>query len=556
MAEDNTQRPKQKPDQSDSPLLSSTSSSNSQLKAGYKTWRYALLIIYMVIIIGAGLTLTAWIVIFTTGNIPSASKAERLNTGSIELKSTPPYFPARGVQVVEQGVIDTPEYTLKGAVITDDVARLTITSRGQEIEITEFTSPLNNWVYLITEDSGLIAPGNNELVIRAYHADGSIIVSQRAANYAGETFTEVVVQLEYMKAPGTITDRMDLTINYLPDIQQLDAVELLKEQESALNYNTTQSGRKEWKSLLDNLEIYRVGTVASGPYQGDDLLIFHQEILFHGQVLIDRVIHDLDQNRFILLRQLSGTSDTSETYLTTLFWAADDINIPSLFLPERLSLNGATLIAGRFSPDDIFNHFRRYYQYNADTKEDESFLKNWEQIGEIKGIGTIYEELDGGYFIVRNPDHTIKIYEAELPTRNKLLLGNYGRYYYPDEMELKIDLDDGGLFTGIYGFYASTSACQPSNYSVLKLSPEQAETRFESMGTFAGYQFLAPIDLADELYDLMPKADEARQLVKEKYPVLMVQDGLGRYVAYFNIEFLEEYGSGCSYSNSVLSLPN
>ena len=270
------------------------------------------------------------------------------------------------------------------------------------------------------------------------------------------------------------------------------------------------------------LSAYKVGIVQGGEFDGDDLYIIEERVLYAKRHY--RVIDDRDDTGLVLLSNISNevASEGSENYILSNAYI-----IPDLIFPQSISIAQSEgqleFEVEVFSPAALFDEF--IDDANAIIRED---LVHDE-------YGALYESVDGGYFVVKAYDHTVKIYRLAFPF---------------EEFEFSLDTEMGDRIDGVYS-PEQPSVCPPILYDV----HIGIDSRLSTISLIDEVALYEPIDQVDSLvrdvYEVQDQVSDYKAFLQD-HPVLLFKDQLDRWVRMRNIEYYHNSETECGYTNSAI----
>lgn len=333
---------------------------------------------------------------------------------------------------------------------------------------------------------------------------------------------------------------VNLAVNWNPELVKVDLTELGWTLPYAL---------QDYK-LEDLFTVYHVGTLRSGSVFGSSrLLLVERWCGGPCGVLHYRVIEKQNpygrRSEFFILKNLSNVMEPADGGIFLEPYSSDQqYDIFDLRLPATISVyhpdldRGFTLEEEQFSPAALFKNF----------VADRPLQKELTHLS----YGTLYEDVERGYFISKLPDHTVKLYQLALPGSRVPREG----YWYSAAIraELTLTPPTGEPFTATYQLN-DFGLCPPFSYSISR----DIESRLAERGTLApGVPFFEPANSNDEFlkkvyeYQYYPERTTSYEDFLNKHPVIFWKDPLERFVKFTNVEFEPAVETECSYFNSVL----
>lgn len=283
-------------------------------------------------------------------------------------------------------------------------------------------------------------------------------------------------------------------------------------------------------------DAWKVGEVVAGQYAGAAFLVLDRLCEGHCGNSLYRVIDSADG--LVFLNDYSNVliGNDQDLFVAMVDDYVFDLN-PSTSFDMIVNHYEITLFEEELVPakmlDDFLSDYHSYATYEHDLQ------------------GRVWSDLDAGYFIVENSDHTVTLYQAEFPFEVAAIdsLGALTVRTEPDWL-----LDNNIVISPDYSLAYIT--CPPLNYSIL--TDADLSSRLELLGkTFTGEELYVPTSTDDELYTTTyeqyyatEKPDYEEWLAE--YPVLVWQDVFGRWFKLTNIEYLPAIEMGCAFVDSAL----
>ncbi len=301
----------------------------------------------------------------------------------------------------------------------------------------------------------------------------------------------------------------------------------------------------------DFYKVYQVGIVNSEPFQGKPFLLIERTCNGPCGIGHYRVIDDRDDQGLILLRIISNQIWEGDHQYFTI---SDAYDVSELHYAEFLNIEYDTRTlsfeAEEFSPAVLFKDYAYNIWDNNASRIKSSYLRH-------DVYGTLYERDEGGIFMVKLPDHTVKIYRLEFPF--ELSKGD-GYTSYLDSTGIYIPVDTNNernkSISGSYTPISIQNVCPPVTYSYIS----DIEDRLVSAGTLDRYYdkrevFILEDDqdeLYKEIYEWGWEPSYTYEEMISDYPLIFLKDDLERWLMLVNVDYYPSLEAGCGYLNSVL----
>ncbi|HEY4517340.1 MAG TPA: hypothetical protein VJI74_00430 [Candidatus Paceibacterota bacterium] len=424
------------------------------------------------------------------------------------------------------------------AVVRPEASRVVIVYKGVEHEVAGFQKGNTRWCFDFSVAGGTLQSGSNRYTVKVFYDAGVPKDGQ-----LGSGVVERDLFIEYAIYRGVINESLNLEVSWRTQPELLPIESVLTDAVVPEDLGQSYATRGEYRN---SFRVFRSGVVQTPPFQDADFLLLEQSADGPGAPSYYRIIRD--HNRLIYLTKLSPQLFAEDK---KLFWEAPQLDIRQLHLPNRVAFPGSPLflVAEEFNPDIFFTDFTEFIKIRS--------------LRDLTGIGMLHEAIEEGYFVVRIPDGTVKLYQFEqpgriLPTEESSKEGFYaGRFN-----ELQIALASGA-FRGVYSSNPM-SFCPPFPYTILRLSSSDAAKRFVHVGRVEDFDIFEPRSKNDELYSeetgLVTRTPwaggEQKNYSEEEFfaqhPILLWQDPLGRWIALRNVLLQIGAEYSCPYSNSPL----
>lgn len=306
-----------------------------------------------------------------------------------------------------------------------------------------------------------------------------------------------------------------------------------------------------WRGMkVDDLYmVYQVGTVVNAPFQNDKFYVIARACLGPCGSFYYRVIDDRGKQGLVFLANLSNEIVQSDK---VFFIETRQYDVPALRFPEKLSVQyaGKTLNfeADDMSPATMFKDYIKLESWNRSMQKDTA--RNLKSDIRHPQYGILYEETDDGYFIVKLPDGTLKLYRLQFSFS---LSDDDETDFLVQFAKLNLRLANSSTFTANYT-PISPGVCPPREYDVQK----GIESKIKKSGTIdsAGdfYELSNPNDpMYDEIYQSFYNPDKiSHDAFLADHPIIFLKDALDRWVRFRNTKFYPAAESDCRYFDSVL----
>lgn len=363
--------------------------------------------------------------------------------------------------------------------------------------------------------------------IQAIDSDYEEITSKSGIKDLSETEEEVAEEVELEEVEEiSPEDIVSLTIDWLDDPEEVDISEL----------------DLEVPEYFEFVNAYKVGTVDGSDFDGKDFYLIEEKYVFAKRHY--RVIDDRGGRGLVLLANISNdvAEQSEDTYEIT-----NQYIIPELEMPEELfvTVDEEDLVfeMETFSPAAMFDDFvedsRSYAYSDFGADANESLVHDV--------YGTLYQNENGGYFVVEVPDHTTKIYRLAYP----ISIGEDDVMGFAiSTFDISLETEDGSVIQGEYT-PERPWVCPPKLYDVHE-GIEGQLTEVASQDDVVFYkQANDADDIVREIYDALYNTDDYRTFL-ENNPVLFFEDDLGRWIRIRKTEYYPALETECSYINSAI----
>lgn len=317
----------------------------------------------------------------------------------------------------------------------------------------------------------------------------------------------------------------------------------IKAEVLGLKMPSFQSPPWEGLTLDDIFTVHRVGKVVGGTFSGDDFYILERSCLGPCGKFHYRVIDDRKNQGLVLLKSLSNQIDPDDR---GLFILTEQYDIETLHLPQKISVKYEEKLlhftSEDFSPAVMF----------------EEYVKNKILDSELSHpiYKTLYQSAEAGNFIIKLPDHTIKLYRLDLPFH---LNDDPSAPYLGKTALLDIRFSPPGtvLPEPNYPLYYTPMAktvCPPAEYEIYR---EPGDTLKNIGALSSGEELFIPKDPDHTLNKTYFESYyKNREISYEKfigqYPVILMRDAMDRMMILRKSAFLSPAETECPYFNSVL----
>lgn len=308
-----------------------------------------------------------------------------------------------------------------------------------------------------------------------------------------------------------------------------------------------------------------LGTVKSGSYQGGKLYqvgiwCFENDYYCIGSE--HKVLMTTDQTPFFLVQNLVSGSDNG--YF--LNFTALQVRIGNQDMPDSLSISGTTiplkLVSHTLKRIDISDHEKAF----TDAKGEAQLYLGLNRSLSGKDYSKYYSDYrDAGCFLAQNKDGSIAFYEFDFSegkgfplSKNRGTSHKAEGYLLAGEGILDIMWDDGtkNIYDYTHDGPANCSGVQPC-YTTRELNENEYEKI--GQGAWGGSIFRKKIDggklaetaweeesLIGKLYLSRPvdKKELSFMEFNDEYPVIFIQDPLGRLLEFYRTGFDFDRG-GC-----------
>lgn len=304
-----------------------------------------------------------------------------------------------------------------------------------------------------------------------------------------------------------------------------------------LNYRAQQEGAK----LDDLYTVYHVGTVLGDTFGGSRFLLVGRWCEGPCGLSFYRVVewnYGAKKPQFLVLKNISAELFPVDE---GIFNMTEGYDISELHVPKELRIpfkeKELVFRAEPFSPDVLFEGFTSKRSLKVELTHPD--------------YGKLYEDTEGGYFIIKLPDHTVKLYRLAFPFE-----GEEDRTSYRPGHELTLSYDNGESVVESFWFDNSYIPCPPIDYIVSEVQPAGLAAR----GTInEDGSFYEPRDTQSPLYrDFYEKVyfpgrtDVSYDEFVKSRPFIFWQDALGRWFQFTNIKDGPLAETECGHMNSVL----
>ncbi len=321
----------------------------------------------------------------------------------------------------------------------------------------------------------------------------------------------------------------------------------------------------EWLTVDKAFQVYQVGVVKSEFFQESRLLLVERWLGGPGGAFHYRVVDDQKNKKLIVLSHVSNPFVDEDA---GNFAVSDAYDIADLHFPETLNMSVSSkdfvLEAETFSPAVLFD------DYFKDLKERERDVR---EIAVHPTYGKVFENVKDGYFIVKLPDHTVKLYRLQFPFPTTVR-PDLGWVTLVSDFSFVIQGEETPSFSGTYT-PVSIFPCPPRMYRV----HSGIDARLKKNGIFVPFKdameslsgstdmipmdYYEPVDTQDEFYkqaynssyQYYPQASQQKIAYEDfvrDHPLVFWKDAMGRWVQLSSIKYQSPVETECQYYNSIL----
>lgn len=311
------------------------------------------------------------------------------------------------------------------------------------------------------------------------------------------------------------------------------------------------------EKLNETYSIYNVGTVLDSDLAGYSVVLIQRssqfDFGFGGGSLLYRALVSPDQQQKIILTDLSNTlSEMDRLKFSTL----ENVGLADLRAPKSFSIQyndkNLTFLARPFSTARTFSWWRE----NPSTQI--------RQLSTHPSLGPVYEDLNGGYFIVALADGSMQFYDLQLNQTQR----TDSRYDFPEStyenisyeideyfkqlsqytaVDITFTTNDSETVSNIYTFN-ERSSCHPLKVNAEYGNPQWQNWRGVGQLSDGSIVYQETEEVVTERLKNWTSFGDTEELVQNElanYSRLMTQDHLGRWITLTNFRFLGGAEADC-----------
>ena len=387
----------------------------------------------------------------------------------------------------------------------------------------DFQTGDTQWCMKVTQEELSFLDGDNTFTIATHFSDGS------SSSYR--------VFVHKVKTKEVITSTNEITVDFFDVRKKLSDKSVLTDAliegyNYEYGYGNTASKFEQTQRKYD---FWHIGTVTSGAYTGDELIIVESHPLELGSTDFHRALYNKEKDRIIALTTYGGVLYPPDD---TIFLAAPNITIKDFVLPSEIDISGSDIsLSSTYSINTFFDDYSNPKTKLFSTPD-----------------GDVYEN-NKGSFSMKNRDGTVKDYRYEFP-----FLISGGSSWQGHQLDLRID---GKISGEKYVYQSGQGHCGgfTDDYHIVTDADFDASKRLELAGTTPqGYEFFELDNVNDPwLKDLYEKEGTLfsyqngyyyDDVVKPSYeeflairPLLFWKDPFDRWIVFTNQQM--SYAAEC-----------
>lgn len=299
----------------------------------------------------------------------------------------------------------------------------------------------------------------------------------------------------------------------------------------------------EWLTFDELFKTYKVGEVASEPFVGAGFYVIERACEGPCGVGHYRVIDAREAGAGLILLE-NYSNDVFETD-EQMFSLRSDIVISDLEMPSSFQIAGPSgileFMVEPFTPAAMFNDYTTVsgHSYDASLVHPTYGAMFQDIVSQASHVG-----LGNGTFIVRVPDHTIKLYHLAFPF--DLESSDYYGALIGAASLRNVETHEGEFISGDYS-PISPAACPPRSFEIVEGAEQYA-------AALPGGEFYALENIDQAFVDRFWTYNtvEEMQVDADAYNLLFFKDVLDRWFLFRNLDIYIGAETECPYRDSVL----
>lgn len=299
----------------------------------------------------------------------------------------------------------------------------------------------------------------------------------------------------------------------------------------------------DWLVFTELFKTYKVGEVASNPFAGAGFYVIERKCEGPCGVGHYRVIDAREMGAGLLLLE----NYSNDVFATDehMFEMRNDIIVSDLEMPTSFQIAGPggvlEFMAEPFTPAAMFNDYTTVsgHSYDASLVHPTYGAMFQDIVSQTSYVG-----LGNGTFIVRVPDHTIKLYHLAFPF--DLESSDYYGALIGAASLRNVETHDGELISGDYS-PISPAACPPRSFEIIEGAEQYA-------AALPGGEFYAVENIDQAFVDRFWTYNtiEEIQVDADAFNLLFFKDELERWFLFRNLDIYIGAETECPYRDSVL----